>query len=430
MSNPTKGNLSRKTAPRILAEWTPIDIKNTTSFVSKKNFRLLSSYNWLSEESEFPGPSIVVPGYPPQWNPPKLPQILSPDSGFVIITQNAYRLPQCPIEPLIQALVITQPAFDLNETDLMCDRNILQNLYQFVCRNVHKNFDIGIEMVNNTALFTRLDGATSEVLDPTSRFSGYGHAFEKSFVKISDVMEGMGEHYRIVGYTFGGLNLVVRFITDAYYDATPTTGDMAMQHPIEIRPPAGEVVNEPGTAPMSEYPLADALMDKLVQQLSKLGMEKGIQNELSTKILPALAGSSTSSSGQRLYIYCAGELAPQDNIIELKTTKRDCTPQRWFSNTRHLYIGVHKKGEFTAVVKQTEDDDTIAAWEQSQKEYLGKLAELLGQIVRLGKQNGGRMRITCVKGTLTLQNWDAKDTPGYQVGPLPSELKEKWRVVA
>jgi len=299
-----------------------------------------------------------------------------------------------------------------------------------VCRQCRKDFDIGVEMVNNTALFTRLDGATSEVIDPAVRFNGYGHAFEKGFVKRSDVMQGMGEHYRIVGYTFGGLNLVVRYITDAYYDATPTTAKIATQDPVAIQPAEGGAVNAADTSPTSDCPLADAFLDKLVNQLSTMTMGKEIQDESPTKLPPPSVGSSTTASGQRLSIYHAGELVPQEHIIELKTTKRDCTPQRWFSNTRNLYIGVHNKGVFTTVVKRTEDDATVAAWEQSQKEFLGKLAGLLGRIIKTGKKNGERMRIKCVKGTLTLLHWDAKETPHYQVEPLPRELKEKWQVAA
>ena len=65
MANTTKRNqLARKPAPRILARWDPGDFKNTTPSISKTNFRLLSSYNWLSEDPEGGDPSlsIVVPG--------------------------------------------------------------------------------------------------------------------------------------------------------------------------------------------------------------------------------------------------------------------------------------------------------------------------------------------------------------------------------
>ena len=70
MANPTKWNLERKIAPRILARWQPGDLKSTTASISKTNFRFLSSYSWLSEESVSTGagesessrPSIVVPG--------------------------------------------------------------------------------------------------------------------------------------------------------------------------------------------------------------------------------------------------------------------------------------------------------------------------------------------------------------------------------
>ena len=292
-------------------------------------------------------------------------------------------------------------------------------------RKARQDFEIGIEMVNNTALFTRLDGATSEMIDPTAQFSGYGHAFEKGFTKASDAMQGMGEHYRIVGYTFGGLNLVVRFITDA---VTPTKAEMVMQHPITARPPGEDVVNATNTTPTPELPLAEAFMDKLAKQLSQLAMGKDTHAESSAKIPPASTGSPTSSSGGRLSIHHVGDLVPQEHIIELKTSTRDCTAQRWFSNTRHLYIGVQKKGTFTAVTKRTDDDATVTAWEQSQKEPLGKLAALLGWIIKFGKRNEENMRIRCVKGTLILQNWDPKETATYQVELLPIDLKEKWQV--
>ena len=47
------------TAPSVLAQWTVADIKQTTTSVSKKDFKFLSSYNWSEKKG---GSTIIVPG--------------------------------------------------------------------------------------------------------------------------------------------------------------------------------------------------------------------------------------------------------------------------------------------------------------------------------------------------------------------------------
>lgn len=274
-------------------------------------------------------------------------------------------------------------------------------------------------MVQNTAIFTRLDGPVTQVI---KRPQGYGHAFEKGFTKPSEVVPGMGEHYRIIGYTFAGLNLIVRYIADAH-NMTLTTANI----PCLTRSSETAVPNLTSTVKAAPEKDADPT-ETLLGQFSGLKLQgEGTKDDESSSKSPLITPSSQfSPPTERLSIRHAGILIPQEHMIELKTTSSDCTAQCWFANTRNVWIGRHTNGRFTAVTKQYIDDAAIATWEQEQKESLGKLAELLGNIVRLGKEHQGRMRLRCVKGTLMLEEWKAEETPQYSVKPLPSDLRNKW----
>ncbi|KAF8474061.1 hypothetical protein BDZ91DRAFT_691221 [Kalaharituber pfeilii] len=368
-----------RVSTRVLGQWTPSGLKNTASSVAKHNFKLLSSYNWLSQKVGNAS-MIAVPGFPAQWNPQTLPKALPADSGLTIRNQNAYRHPKCPLEPLLQALLVTQPSFDFNKIHIICDRNNLRNLFDFVCGKAD-DFEIAVEMVNNTALFTRLDRTVTEVINPTIDFRGFGHEFEKAFTKFPGVVNGSTGHHRIVQYSFGGLELVVRFEADAAVPAN--TGSV------------GSLLGVRGT--------------------------------------PTATNSSAQQCSTRIAIRKAGELIPQEHIIEIKTRAahrpvgvEKCMPQLWFSDTRHLYVGLHQGGAFTRIIKHTVDDAIISAWERKYQHELGKLVDLLAQILEKAKGNKERMKIRCVNGTLKLENWNKRHASGLPLERLPEDLKAKW----
>ncbi|KAF8417924.1 geranylgeranyl pyrophosphate synthetase [Tirmania nivea] len=395
------------TAPRILAQWTVADLKKPATSVSKKDFEFLSSYNWSELKSgKLSNSTIIVPGCPSSWEPPALPKAVRPDHGLVFVDQNAYQHPNIPLEPLLQALYITKPSFDLNKVQIITDRNNLRKLFEVVCGEKHRDFEIAVEIVNNTALFTRLEQCTSELIG-RQEFRGYGHEFEKEFTKYPSSVNGSTGHHRIVSYSFGGLNMVVRFEADG------------------ALPPARNPVGITKGTPARSSGL-------ILPDLSSLSLEGR-----PPRTTPASSGHGTPASTSRLAVMKAGELVPQDRILEIKTRAEhraigipECMPQLWFSDTRNLFIGLHNRGTFRTINKYQVDEKMTSQWEKLHERQLGQLVDLLGKIIAIAKGSTGRTKVRGVQGRVTLEEWQATHGPAARLTRLPEDLRALWSVKA
>ncbi|ERF72516.1 hypothetical protein EPUS_09294 [Endocarpon pusillum Z07020] len=127
--------------------------------------------------------AIETQASPPLWSAPRAPRQLKKDSGLVYIAQNAARHPNSPLEPLFRTLYIANSSFDIRSVDVVTDRNNIRKLLSFVnpdsTRNGLEKFTISIEVTKNTAIFSRAETATHEVIG-LHEFRGFGHEFEKS----------------------------------------------------------------------------------------------------------------------------------------------------------------------------------------------------------------------------------------------------------
>lgn len=388
----------------MLAQWTVADLQQTTTSVHKKNFAFLSSYNW--SEQDLSNSTIIVPGCPSRWDPPPLPKAVRPDNGLVFVDQNAYRHPKIPLEPLLQALHITKPSFDLNKVQLITDRNNLRKLFEAICGEKHSDFEIAVEIVNNTALFTRLERCTSEIIG-SQEFRGYGHEFEKEFTKYPSSVKRSTSHHRIVTYNFGGLNMVVRFEADG------------------ALPPAMDPAN-----------ITKATPAKSSQQILTDLPSMGLQDVL-PPTTPTSSGHGIPTSASRLGVMKAGEPVPQDRILEIKTRVEhraigipECMSQLWFSDTRNLFIGLHNSGTFHTINKYQVDEGTISQWEKQHEKQLGQLVDLLGKIIATAKGSSCRTKVRGVKGKVILEEWQAMHGPAVHLTKLPADLIALWSLNA
>jgi len=205
-----------------LAEISRVDLQDLSipPSASITDVKHLSSYNWIEART----PTIAVPGSPPLWSPPSAPQQLKKDSGLIYIAQNAARHPDSPLEPLFRALYFTNPSFDIRSIVIVTDRNIIRKLLSFInpssTRNGLEPFTFNIEIAKDTAIFSRVETATHEIIGP-KEFRGYGHEFEKAYT--TSQINGSTGHHRIISYRFGDLIFIVRHETDGYVDATPSS---------------------------------------------------------------------------------------------------------------------------------------------------------------------------------------------------------------
>ncbi|EFY93992.1 hypothetical protein X797_012311 [Metarhizium robertsii] len=238
--------------------------------------RHLSSYSWIEGST----PTIIVPGLTPLWNPPRVPQKLEKDSGFVYIAQNAARHPDCPIEPLFRSLFMEHPTFNLHAVD---------SSYTL------ESFTINAEVTQNTTIFCQTEAATSEVIEPND-FRDFGHQFERRYAAAE--VSGSTGHHRILSFRFCGMSFVVRHETDGYVKEDAT----------------GHKVVE---------------SDSLTNLLRDLFLNRH--------------DSYTSIAESKLRIQRGGQVVPPSSTIEIKTRTRkklididEIAPQLWASQTPKL----------------------------------------------------------------------------------------------
>lgn len=348
--------------------------------------RPLASYSWI----EAPVPTIAVPGVPPRWSPPSIPQRLPKDSGLVYIAQNAARHPESPLEPLFRALHVTNPTFDICSIDVVTDRNNVRKLLSFVdpssSRNGLEPFTINIEAVQNTVIFSRTETKTQEFIGP-HEFRGYGHEFEKAYTSC-EISNSTG-HHRIVSYRFGGLNFIIRHEVDGYV--------------------------EDGTrmSPGGKAPEPDNLSD-LLGSLS-----------LSTTRNPP----KSTPADSKVVIRREGHAVPLQSTLEIKTRVAhkalpfpEVAPQLWVSQTPKLVRAYHRGGRF----EQPQVVDVMAdirRWEQENQVHLQKLATLMKKILHAAKKYGGSSTIKYdgMTDRLVITKVDGK---GKRV--LPKDLYAEW----
>ncbi|KAI5813991.1 geranylgeranyl pyrophosphate synthetase [Pyronema omphalodes] len=334
----------------------------------KRELSVVTSYNWL-DRSE---PTIMVPGSPALWDPLPSSIKLSPDTGLVYIDQNAFRHPECPLEPLFRAVYSKDPRFDASDIDLVTDRNNLRKLLKFVT-GTPEDFRIKVERINGTTLFTRCEEKTSDFIR-SGQFRGFGHQFEKNYTTWSADTKGSTGHHRIIRYKFGGLKCLVRFEVDACLE------------------------------------------------FGKAAPDKDDLTELVAGI--ALKEEETSAIHTRK----GGNLVSQDSIAEIKTRAAhrqidmlDVLPQLWFSDTQWLITAYHHGGRFNNVKKSNVEFE-LDSWERSNVRNLKKLAGLLRTIINAAKDaEDGRCSIVCQGTQLKiLEDSEVK----YQ---LPADLRKKFK---
>ncbi|KAI0113426.1 hypothetical protein F4814DRAFT_346599 [Daldinia grandis] len=374
---------------KVIAKISPLDLQglDTPPTASITDVKYLSSYNWI----ESPKPTIAVPGSPPRWAAPKVPQRLNKDSGLIYIAQNAARHPDSPLEPLFRALYITDPSFDIQSIDVVTDRNNIRKLLTFIdptaSRNGLEEFTINIEVNKNTAIFSRDETATHEVIGP-NEFRGFGHEFEKACT--TNKIVGSTGHHRIISYRFGGLNIIVRHETDGYVDIK--TGQ-SLSSTSKAKSPAD--------------------LTSVFESLS---------------LSPTNSNAGSTNKGSKLVVQQDGQAVPLSSTLEIKTRVshkpleiREVAPQLWVSQTPRLVRAYHQRGVFQV---PTVEDVTahIKRWEQDNQRHLRKLAALIRRIVNIVKDcnESVTLRYDARERKLILSKLS---TPKKM---LPEDLYSKW----
>ncbi|KAK5685663.1 hypothetical protein LTR17_027030 [Elasticomyces elasticus] len=244
---------------------------------STESPELLCSYNWQLTES---GENLIcVPGAPPVWTPHTLPIKLDRDEGPRLVDQHAYRLPKYPFEPIFCAMDVMNPQRQLDDVDIIANRNSLRKLLDFAAGRSQEPFRIDLHLVRQTLFLTRREESALIMTSGRRNTGGYGQNFEKTFTTPVAGLESSSSHHRVIKYRLGSLICAVHFEIDAQYDDSDALGvqsdvardlaasmeHLALQAPVLPNNKAGSIRVALGGTPVPASRLAELKAKKKVQ---------------------------------------------------------------------------------------------------------------------------------------------------------------------
>ncbi|KAM7215770.1 geranylgeranyl pyrophosphate synthetase [Rhypophila decipiens] len=369
------------------------DAKDFADCSKVGHVKLISSYNWLDNGG--PNSSILIPGKPPRWTPHTSPPVLSEDDGKYFRDKNAARFPKHPMEPAVVACIEADPKIP-ETTDIAACGSTIGNLLRFV-RGQDKTFRMLVEKVNKTVFLTRRENSPRELI-PDVR--GYGHSFPEAYTTWDDDVTGSASHQRIIGYKFGGLDLLVRFEADGY-----------------LAPDSKSSPHSSAKSGKREERSVEGLIDDLINTVS----ESNITVPLPKSISAVEVKRGTLSVDQK-------------DIFDLKTRGirskgikdhlAEELPRLWVSRIPNFILAFHTKGEFKSADIQIKDvRQDVDKWEKDHAINLERLAALLHHIIDIVSSiPAGKMEISHqYTGTLEIREHlpDAGDV-------LSAEVRKRW----
>jgi hypothetical protein len=270
----------------------------------------------------------------------------------------------------------------------------LGKLLRFV-RRQDTAFRVLVEKVGDTVFFIRRENSPTELI-PGVR--GYGHAFPEANTTWEAPVKGSSSHQRLIRYSFGGLDFLVRFEADGY-------------------------IKESGSlSPVIASTETKADRDVSVDSLAGL---------LSGVTVPTQSAESTTS----LVIEEGGTLIDQHRIFDLKTRSiksrflkdhlDEQLPRLWISQIPNFILAFHTIGVFKPADTEVKDvSSEIDKWERTHSQDLARLAALVHKIVELvSASDDCKFELRCGEiGKLEVHDQlpDAGDA-------LSPEIAEQWR---
>ncbi|VDC03145.1 unnamed protein product [Peniophora sp. CBMAI 1063] len=324
---------------------------------SQSGRSLITGLRYLASYDFIDEKHIVVPGSPRIWNPPAVPFQISPDTRELVAGPKEYKFISASFEPLFAAIDAMETSMDWPSIDIITNRRALRQLYRWIDRGNPTQQD-------HFRIDFEVIGKNTILFDEVwteFRFKEvplYGAGFALETTDAGPGCEKSKGHHRIVQYTFSGLKLVVRSETDARI---------------------GSPFSSPDPPPKPAKP---------------------------TKHSP--------------YIVRAGEVVPQDAIVEIKTMNGyknpDYSHQTWphfkwgfvaeqvlLSGASHLCTGIHAEGDFYVVEDHAVDQKALLAGHPRVDANMRKLARLLRHLrstVLKHARKGERLSVVYLDGRL------------------------------
>ncbi|KZM23539.1 uncharacterized protein EKO05_0011279 [Ascochyta rabiei] len=386
--DPVKPDLTKYPLGELLVSLRTSNLEPSNTHLSLpqiEDCQYVASYNWLAEHS-----TILVPGQPPQWTPLKIARRLPEDSGTYYRDPNAAHYPEYPIAPAVKAIMDTTDDTIVGADFFACG-STLGNLLRFV-RGIDKAFRFSVETIGDIVFLIRKENDPKELIEGVR---GFGHTFPEAYTTWPKGVQGSETHQRIVQYNLGGLQCLVRFECDGFFDNS-------------TKPSSSE-------ASRGKDPAALPSEDVLAQTLAGT----------------AVSNPQTTSTGP-LTIRHRGSIVSQNSIFDLKTRSGkykkeinmdDITPQLWLKQIPNFIVAYHDGAGMFEDIQIQDVRSLVSTWEKDNARSIRLLIALLKKIIDVAKADqGGLLEVYC-SGTGELE---IRKQVGDGVHALPTALSEEW----
>lgn len=277
------------------------------------------------------------------------------------------------------------------ESDVFACGSTLGNLLRFV-RGIDKTFRFNVEIIGETVFLIRKENDPKELIEG---IHGFGHSFPEAYTTWPKEVRGSETHQRIVQYNLGGLQCLVRFECDGFFD---NLSNGSNSH--------SSVQKGSATSPSQDV-LAQAMSDTTIS-------------------------TQPNHSTDPLTIKHAGEVIPQRSIFDLKTRSGkhrkeinmdDITPQLWLKQIPNFIVAYHDGFGFFQDIQIQDTRSRLSEWEGDNTQAIRRLIILLKKIIEIAKSDKrGLLEIYC-PGTDVLE---IRNQFGDGLSALPAALNEAW----
>lgn len=254
------------------------------------------------------------------------------------------------------------------------------------------SFRFDTEFIGDSVFFIRKENSPKEVIEG---LYGYGHAFPEAYTNWEADVRGSVSHQRIIQYSFGGLNFLVRSESDGYL-------------------PKSLQGESPASAKVGPTPAKHESNIDIGTLLS------------ATSLVP-----TNPTFDDHIEIRHGGRKVPQDAIFDVKTRSirnlidmpGDILPRLWVNQTPNFILAYHTRGHFEDVRVQDIRKD-IRDWEKENEHSLSRFNSLIHYIINVARKFGpGYGLEVSRKEDGPIQVRRLLDTDWHA---LPPDLRQKW----
>ena len=288
------------------------------------------------------------------------------------------------------------------EADVFACGSTLGNLLRFV-RGVDKAFRLCVEVIGNTVFLIRKENDPKELIEGVR---GFGHSFPDAYTAWPADVKGSETHQRIVQYELGGIQCLVRFECDGFFDD-------------DVKPSA---------SPSTEESSGRASLTREPPTRGSLTSTDALTQALSSTMISTPGLSSTGP----LSVKQAGKSIPQSFIFDLKTRSGryaksikmdDITPQLWIKQIPNFIVAYHDGSGLFKDIQVQDVRTTIVDFERDNADAIHRLVVLLDKIITIAKADSRRLLEVYCPDHGVLEIRKQFDTG---VHALPSLLRAQW----